>query len=377
MKKLLFVVSGAKFFLSHRLTLAQAAKNAGYKVHVATPPSEFIQNIREAGLIYHPIMMDRGGLNPIKDIASLISLYRLYRKIKPTIVHHVTVKPILYGGLAARLARVPGVVHALTGLGYIFISESRAIARLRGLIQRAYRIAFRHKNLRAIFQNEEDQGQFISRKIVDPKNCILIAGSGVCMSTFTPSEEALETPLVILASRLLWDKGVAEFVEAARILKKKNIPSRFALIGEGDEANPASIPKQQLEAWSAEGVVEWWGERFDVPEIMKQAHVVCLPSYREGLPRVLVEAAASARAIITTDTPGCRDVVRHGENGLLVKPRNSEELASAMEVLINDVELRKKMGSRGREMVEEKYSLTRIIDQTLRVYEDLEYTART
>ncbi|MFW0085255.1 MAG: glycosyltransferase family 4 protein [Coxiella endosymbiont of Haemaphysalis japonica] len=368
-KKLLIVVNDVKFFISHRLCLAKAAKAVGYDIHVATP--DYNEQIGAAGFVHHTIILNRGSLNPFKDVVTVFSLLRLYWRLKPDIVHHITVKPILYGGIAARLAQIPAVVNVFTGLGFIFIAQSCFMSLLRKMVQKGYRWAFNHRNMRVIFQNKEDKGYFIQANILKEDKTVLIPGSGVCMKTFYPVDEPLGQLRVILASRLLWHKGVGEFVEAARLLKKRKVKAQFILVGAIDAANPAAISDVQLEEWEREGIIEWWGERTDMPKIMREAHIVCLPSYREGLSRVLIEAAASGRAIVATDVPGCRDVVHDGENGLLVPVKDREELALAIETLIHNSSLRKEMGLKGRVMVEKKYELKRIIKQTLNVYKEL------
>ncbi len=368
-KKLLFVVSGSKFFLSHRLALAQAALAAGYEVHAATPLSQLNQRIIDAGLIYHPIKLERGGKNPFKEMITIFSLWRLYRRVRPDIIHQVTVKPILYGGIAARFAKVPATVNAFTGLGFMYTNQSLGTRCLRRIMQWGYKFSFRHKNSRVIFQNSDDKNQFINSKLLKPSQCVLIRGSGVSMSTFMPSDESKDDILVVLAARMLWDKGIGEFVEAARFLKNKKITARFALVGGLDESNPTAISEKQLQHWVNEGIVEWWGERSDMPAIMQKAHIVCLPSYREGMPRVLVEAAASGRPIITTDVPGCRDIVQPEINGLLVPAKNSMALAAAMEKLIINPELRRMLGQKGRELVKDEYALETVIQQTLTIYD--------
>ena len=368
-KKLLIVVSSAKFFVSHRLSLAKAAKAEGYDIHVATP--DYNEHISNAGFVHHTIILDRGNLNPFKDVVTFFSLLQLYRQLKPDIVHHVTVKPILYGGIAARLAQIPAMINTFTGLGFIFIAQSCFISLLRKMMQKCYQRAFSHQNMRVIFQNKEDKEYFIQANILKENKTVLIPGSGVCMKTFYPVNEPAGQLRVILASRLLWDKGVGEFVEAARLLKKRKASAQFILVGATDAANPSAISDVQLEQWEREGVIEWWGERTDMPQIIREAHIICLPSYREGLSRVLIEAAASGRAIVATDVPGCRDIVHDGENGFLVPIKDKEKLALAIETLIQNPSLRKEMGLKGRAMVEEKYELKRIIQQTLNVYEEL------
>lgn len=374
-KKILFVVSGAKFFLSHRLTLAKAAQSAGFDVHVATPPSDLNTRIVQSGLSHHTISLDRGGINPFRDIMTVCSLWRLYRRLKPDLVHHVTIKPILYGGLVSRWLDIPAIVHAFTGLGFLFISEKKWVSAVRQIVYGIYKWAFGHRNIRFIFQNTEDCNQLVKRNIIRPESCVLLPGSGVSMTAFIPTDETSETPRVILASRLLWDKGIEEFVEAAQRLKEKNTPARFILVGGFDEANPTSIPPESLDYWVQSEIIEWWGERNDMPNVMQQAHIVCLPSYREGLPRVLVEAAASARAIVATDISGCRAVVENGVNGLLVPVKNSSRLCEALEHLISHPQLRQKMGRAGRKKVENDYELQNIIHRTLTIYHELLGTA--
>jgi len=199
-KKILFVVSGSKFFISHRLTLAKAAKSVGYEIHVATPASALDHLITDAGLIHHPISLDRGGLNPFKDVMTIFNLWRLYHKIKPDIIHHVTVKPILYGTIAARWAKVPAVINAFTGLGFIFINQSRAIRWMRRLIYPGYRYAFRHPNMKVIFQNTDDRQYFVNARLLQSHQCLLIKGSGVVMSDFMPSEEIAGDIVIVLAA---------------------------------------------------------------------------------------------------------------------------------------------------------------------------------
>lgn len=368
-KKLLIVVNDIKFFISHRLCLAKTAQAVGYDVHVATP--DYDERIGTAGFVHHTIILDRGSLNPFKDTITFFSLLRLYWQLKPDIVHHVTVKPILYGSIAARLVRIPAVVNTFTGLGFMFITQSCFMSLLRKMMQKSYRWAFDHRNIRVIFQNREDREYFIRSNIVKENKTVLIPGSGVCMKTFYPVDEPIGRLRVMLAARLLWHKGVCEFVEAARLLKKRKVKAQFILVGAIDAANPAAIPNVQLERWKREGIIEWWGERADMPQIMHETHIVCLPSYREGLSRVLIEAAASGRAVVATDVPGCRDIVHDGENGLLVPVKNVEALALAIETLIQNSSLRKEMGLKGRAMVEEEHELKRVIQQTLNVYEQL------
>ena len=369
--RLLYVVNEAGFFLSHRLPLARAARTAGYEVHVATPEGKGADQIRADKFQFHTIPMSRKGMNPREELRSIVALYRLYRQVAPDIIHHVTIKPVLYGGLMARLARVPAVVNAVTGLGFVFVSTG-VRARLRRLgVRLAYRLALGHPNSRVIFQNPDDRETFVNEHLLPDCRAALIRGSGVDMTTFVPLPETDGPPLVVLAARMLWDKGVGEFVEAVRTLRGSGVEARFALVGDTDEGNPAAVPDSRLSAWREERVVEWWGHRNDMTRVFAEAHIVCLPSYREGLPKVLIEAAACGRPIVTTDTPGCREIVRDGENGFLVPPRDVNRLATAMRRLIDDTELRKCFGFRGRQIAEAEFSIERVVSSTLTVYKEL------
>jgi glycosyltransferase involved in cell wall biosynthesis len=368
-RRLLFVVNHAGFFLSHRLPIALAARDAGYDVVIATPKSRHVPRIIESGLAWEEIRMRRSSVNLFAELRSLIDLVRLYRRLKPDVVHHVTTKPVLYGTIAARLTRVPAVVNALAGLGHVFY-ESGTRRLLRRIVLFAYSFALHHRNARFIFQNMEDRELFVSRGWVKAENTILVRGSGVDVERFVPAASRAGGPLtVVLASRLLYTKGVGEFVAAARALRGR---ARFVLVGEPDPDNPGSIPEAQLREWASDGSIEYWGRRDDMPEVLAATDVVCLPTYyREGVPKVLIEAAACGVPIVTTDTPGCRDIVRDGENGVLIPPRDAGALAAALRALLGDAALRARMGTRGRQRALEEFSLPRVIDATLSLYREL------
>ena len=366
--KLLFLVTEDWYFVSHRLPLAVAACQAGYEVTVVTRVGEHGHTIRNAGLRLIPIEQIRRSKYPFLEMMLVARLIAIYRRERPDIVHHVAMKPMLYGSLAARLAGVRHVVNALAGLGWLFTSESR-FAHVLG---RGVRFAFRKLLNRGtvIVQNPDDMQWFIDLGI-ESSRIHLIRGSGVEVKRFAPTPEPNGEPVVVLASRMLWDKGVGEFVAAARNLKQRGVAGRFVLVGDSDPANPASIPLGLLESWHAEGVIEWWGHRNDMVQVFAQSHLVCLPSYREGLPKVLLEAAACGRAIVTTDMPGCREVVSHGDNGLLVPPRNEAALADALQTLLQDPERRSRMGTRGRGRAVQEFSVDKVVAETLALYRGL------
>lgn len=364
-----YVVNVDWFFLSHRLVLAQAARDAGARVTVLAADTGRGQQILDEGFSFVPVPFTRRGRNPLREPLMSVRLGRLYRHLRPDIIHHVTIKPVLYGSLAARtICRRAGVVNAVSGLGFAFSVQERA-RTLRALVTWLYRIALRHPNSRTIFQNPADRALFVDSGLVPAEGAVLIPGSGVDCARFTDSSLPSGTPVVMLASRMLWDKGVREFVAAAREVKQRRPDVRFVLVGGLDPGNPTAVGASQLDTWTTEGVVEWWGHRDDMERVLPQATVIALPSYREGLPKVLLEAAACGRPLIATDVPGCRDVVRDEENGLLVPPRDSHALAAAVETLLADPVRMRRFGEVNRSRALADFGLPMVVDATMGVYE--------
>lgn len=359
------------FFCSHFIERAMAAAAAGYRVTVVTRVSRHAKDITDAGLHLIPLDMSRRGLNPLREIGTLYSVWKIYRKEKPDIVHHIALKPILYGTLAAKLVGVRAVINAPVGMGFVFTSGKWLARMLRPAVQIGLRWLLNPLGSRVVFENCDDLEALAARQVVRRDAAVLIRGAGVNLEKFRHRAEPEGTPMVVLVARMLWDKGIGEFIEAARILKSRGVAARLVLVGAPDEGNPSSIPGAVLESWVAQGLVEWWGQRQDVAEILSNSHLVCLPSYREGLPKSLLEAAAAGRAIVTTDVPGCREVVRQGESGLLVPVRNARALADALERLCGDGALRRRMGERGRQIAVAEFSTERIVDETMRLYRSL------
>ena len=366
--RLLFFITEDWVFWSHRLPLARAARDAGFEVFIATRVNQHKKRIEEEGFKLIPIRLVRRSKNIFREFCSILEIAKIYRREKPDIVHHVATKPVLYGSWAARIANVSVVVNALTGLGFIFIAKGWKASILRHFLVFAYRLAFSMRNTIWIFQNPEDLKLFIDMGVIKNKNAVLIRGSGVDISHFINIPEPAGIPTIVLASRMLWDKGVGEFVEATKILRKNGVKCRMILVGNPDPENPASIPEETLRRWHSESIVEWWGYRADMPEVFAQSNIVVLPSYREGLPKVLLEAASCGRAIVATDVPGCREIVRNNKNGFLIPPRDSKSLAEALNVLIENPELRAKMGAYGRNIVEAELSEEIVVKQTMEVY---------
>lgn len=369
---ILFVVNDLPFFLSHRLPLALAAKDRGYQIHVATPIGKGINILKERGIQFHPVLISRKGLNPLLEISSVISLCKVYRSVKPDLIHQVTIKPVLYGGIVARCAGVPAVVNAISGLGYLFVKGSLVRGMLSRIVIRLYRLAHKHKNITVIFQNPDDRSTFIRSKIIAEQSTVIIKGAGVDMNIYKPALKKGKPVTIILASRMLWDKGVGDFVEAARILSKELPALHFVLVGDEDAGNPKAITNKQLAAWQDEGIVEWWGRKENMPDVFDETDIFCLPSYYgEGIPKVLIEAAASGLPIVTTDSSGCREVVDHMKNGLLVPPKNPVAIAEAIRFIVREPEKRHEMGKRSREKAVREFSLEEVVSATLDIYEDI------
>uniref|UniRef100_A0A832H3Q2 Glycosyltransferase family 1 protein n=1 Tax=Oscillatoriales cyanobacterium SpSt-402 TaxID=2282168 RepID=A0A832H3Q2_9CYAN len=365
--RFLYVANHAGHFILHHLPIVKAVKEAGFEVHIAAPGEpdslervmvpDARHLIEGMGFPFHPVTIKRGQVNLTEEVAALYSLYSLYRFLRPDLVYHATIKPVIYGGIISRLTGVPAAINAVTGLGHTFLSSGKRALLLKQLVKLAYRSALGHHNSRVIFQNPDDYRLFVDTGIVEQKRASVIYGSGVNINEFGYSPESdSQPPVVLLASRMLWSKGVGEFVEASAKLQGEGIKARFVLVGDSDPGNPETISRQQLQTWHHSGLVEWWGWRRDMPNVFRQSAVFCLPSfYPEGIPKVLLEAASSGRPIITTATPGCREVVRDNENGLLIPPHDVGALANAIQKLLEDPELRQEMGSRSREIAEREF----------------------
>jgi len=380
--RLLFVVNIGWFFVSHRLPLAIAAKQEGYDVQVATALDAVLDVntpslMASHGLVLSTLRFSRRGAGLFELLRDFADLIRLFRRLQPEIVHLVALKPVLLGGIAARFCGDCRVVMAIPGRGSVFSARGPLAVVRRALTLIAYRMAYRPGKTRVIFQNVEDRDYFSGKSIFRTEDVVLIRGSGVSPADFPVLPEPVGIPVIALVSRMLREKGVQEFVDAAKVLKSAGVVARFVLVGEPDPGSPKSHTQAELETWAIQGDIEWWGYRKDIAAVFAGCNVVCLPTYYgEGLPKVLIEAAASGRCIVTTDIPGCRDIVRHGVNGLLVQPRQADQLADALRNVIANGDLRRKMGLAGRQLVEREFSLQKVTTQTLSLYGELSNAAR-
>jgi glycosyltransferase involved in cell wall biosynthesis len=370
-RKILFVGNHAGFFVSHRLPIACAASAAGYDVHVATPRSKHVPRLVASGLAWHELRLSRSGMNPFAELATLHRIYRLYRRLRPDLVDHVSSKPVLYGTVAARLARVPAVVNQISGLGHVFAAG--ASAGVRALVSAGYRVALRHPNMRIFVESRDHQRLFTTQQQwVRDSECRIGPVGGVDVDAYRPHPPRVGEVTVLLASRMLYTKGVVEFVNASRMVRALGLAVRFILVGEPDPDNRGSIPLAVLRRWHEQGLIEYRGRSENMPAVFAEADIVCLPTYYgEGVPKVLMEAGACALPVVTTDWPGCRDIVEDGVNGMLVPIRDAAALARAIARLAADRVLREAMGSRGRERVLAHYATDDAVAQTLEVYQEL------
>jgi len=371
--KLIIVVNELWFFLSHRLPIALAARDAGYEVHIASRAgtSSEIKQLNQELLQFHPISFHRSSLGLWQELKTLRELRRLYNEIQPDIVHHVTIKPVLYGTLAARWVGSIQILNAISGLGYLFIAQGWKSSIRKTLLLWVYRAILQSKKVWILFQNPDDQALFDQYQIIYPEHAFKIKGSGVDLQQFAYSPIPKGRIKIILVARMLWDKGVGEFVESATVLIQQGLDADFLLVGSVDPGNPESISIEQLEEWNRSGVLKWLGERADIAQLLAGSHIAVLPSYREGLPKSLIEAAAVGRPIVTTDVPGCREVVKDGENGFLVPVKDAKELAIAIQKLINNPKLLISMGKKSRLMAEQEFSIQQVVKQTLKLYKTL------
>lgn len=357
------------YLYNFRLALAKELRARGNEVVLLSPPGDFQNHLQTNGFQWISFPLSRQGTNPLGELWTIWRLIHIYREVRPVIVHHFTIKPVIYGSLVAHILGIKGAINSITGLGHLFIDTGVSTRLLRHLAKLLYRASLRKTHV--IFENPEDKNTFIQNHLLESEQTHLILGTGVDVENFKPSPKTNEVPLVLFSSRLLATKGLIEFVEAAEIIKEKGLKARFAIAGMPDPGNPASIPQGQLDAWEQSGIVEMWGWQDNMPATLAKTDIFCLPSYREGVPSALLEACASGLPIITTDVPGCRDVVTHGQNGLLVSQKDSQALAGAIESLLADPDLRAKMGQAARQIALDKFSLEKIIEQTLAVYRDI------
>jgi glycosyltransferase involved in cell wall biosynthesis len=367
MAKLLYLITEDWFFCSHFLERGRAAHAAGYEVVVAARPNQHVRQIEAAGLRFVPLAFERNGVNPFYELKTLLQIAALYRKEQPDLVHHIALKPVIYGALCGLLFRRLEVINAPVGMGFVFSSSSLLARALRPLVMGILRLCLATPRSHVVFENKDDLQAFVKAGTVPEDRAHLIRGAGVNLQLFKPCSAPDGTVRILLPARMLADKGVREFVAAAGRVRASGVKAEFLLAG-GTDSNPASIPEAQLRAWHDSGDVTWLGQVTDMAALLRTVHIVCLPSYREGLPKSLLEALAAGIPVISTDVPGCREVVQHGHNGLLVPARDVDHLTAALTQLIKDPGLCQIYGANGRMMAEQWFSEEAVIAQTLLLY---------
>ena len=366
--KLLYFIAEDWFFCSHFLARAEAARDAGFDVVVLAREQRHGDIIRAAGLRLVPLKLESYSINPLRELRLLRRVIEVYRQEEPALLHHVALKPIIYGSLAARRLGLRPVINAPVGMGYVYSSDALKARLLRPLVTTLLRWLLNPRGGIVVFENNDDLRAQVQVGAVRADNAVLVRGAGVDTRRYHPRDEPSGVPVVTLAARMLRDKGVEEFVAAAGALRDAGVAARFWLVGAVDPRNPASISEAALREWNAEGVVEWLGHCDDMVGVLACTHIACLPSYREGLPKSLLEALACGLPVVTTDVPGCRELVEEGVNGLLVPPRDSVRLAEALRLLIEDASLRRQLGARGRLRAVTEFSDEVVTQATLGIY---------
>jgi len=372
--KIIFFANTDWYLYNFRLAWARFLRDQGLEVVMLSPPGRYGPMLETAGFKWIPLEMDRRSLNPGRELALIRRISTIYAREKPDIVHHFTIKCVVYGSLIARWHGVPNRVNAVTGMGYVF-SDSSVLARLlRPVVRKLMKAALDGNGSRLILQNSDDMQAFTAEGLAPEDRMHLIRGSGVDTSRFCPPgiKNRGRQMRVVLASRLLWDKGIGEYVQAARLLRDQALPVEFLLAGTTDRGNPGAVPQRQIDAWQRNGIVTYLGHVDDMPKLFRDVDIAVLPSYyREGVPRSLLEAAACGLPIITADTPGCREIVHHGVTGLIVPPRNAQALADAIRSLYENPAKREAMGEAGRRRVEREFDEQIVFEKTLGVYRQL------
>lgn len=375
MERILFVANSSWFLYNFRSDIMLYMKNKGFEVIGVAPEDNYSNKIRELSIEHIAIKLDRKGKNIVKDFLLILKLAKIYKKYQPTVVHHFTIKPSIYGTMAARMAKVPRIANSITGLGYVFIEKNVT----QRFVKFMYKLSFKSNRVRVIFENPDDKNIFVSNKIINEKHAFVIYGNGVDSTKFSiDNSDIASLPnfkkndgciIFSLFARMLWDKGIKEFVDAAKIVLEKKKNAKFYLVGGLDDGNPTAAPIIWLNNVSQNPNIQWIDHVEDVRTYMKISDVVVLPSaYKEGVPQSLIESASMSRPLITTDVSGCKEIVIDNLNGIIVPPKDSQKLAEAMLILANDAQKRKQMGVAGRNLMLQKFDSKIVIQNTIKVY---------
>lgn len=367
--RLLYVVNVDWFFISHRLCIAEKALKNGWEVIVASEDSGRSEEITAKGIIFIPFPFSRSGTNPLVELNLLLKFKKLYKDLSPDLVHHITLKPVIYGSLAAKLTKIPAVVNAVSGLGYNFTDNNKSI--ISNIMVKLMKIGFKHRKISFIFQNKDDYKELRLLKVLNAHNSInFIKGSGVDLKHFNYSSQPVSGRVKILFPvRMLWDKGVQELRDASEILKDEFYTQiQFVLVGLADIDNKAGVSASYLNDWQNGDYVTWLGYQTNMVSLYQNSNIVVLPSYREGMPKTLIEACATGRPIVTSNAIGCKECVDEGINGFKVPVKNSVELAKALKTLIINKDLRQIMGENSRRKAELEFDQIDVVNRHIKIY---------
>ncbi len=368
MKKILFIVNLDKFFVSHRLPIALAAQKAGYKIHIATQFTTEKNKLQKLGFILHSLPIDRSSYNIKSNLKTFFKIYYLYKSVRPNICHLITIKPILYGSLIAHFFRKLSLVISISGLGYVFSDQSLSSKINKIIISILYKLAFNQKKIKVIFQNKDDKEKLTKITNLSKKDTILIHGSGIDLNKFRPMKNK-DKKIVLFASRLLISKGIKDFIDSAKYVEDAN----FVVSGKFDYDNPDCIDPSYIYENEKKGLIEYWGEKEDMEKIINKSSVVVLPSYYgEGLPKILIEAAACGKPIVTTNHPGCRESIINRKTGFIVPIKNPLTLSKYIKKILENKELRINMGKEARIYAERKFSIDKVVEKHLTIYSNIE-----
>ncbi len=368
-KTILFVVNADWFFLSHRLPIAKKAIDEGYYVHLLTEITTKRKEIEKYGIVVEEIKFKRGSTSILRNLFLFIKILKIFKSINPNLIHLVTIKPVILGGIAAHfLGKSVKLVISISGLGFIFIDKGIKAFFRKIIIIFFYKLVFIKKNIKVILQNKTDLQNICDFTNLDREKTILIEGSGVNLNQFKFSKVPLTKPIVLFPARLLSSKGIYEFIDAAKNLRGK---ARFVIVGKHDLEARKCIDLNKLKTFESKGIVEYWGESIDMPKTFQMSSIVVLPSYREGMPKSLLEAAACGRAIVTTNVPGCRDAIIDGITGIIVQAQNSNELTKGINKLLTNRKLLNSMGIEGRKLAEKKFDINQVVNKHLEIYKNL------
>jgi glycosyltransferase involved in cell wall biosynthesis len=368
-KKILYVVNTDKFFFSHRINIAYSLKK-NFKIYLATNFLLGEDFFKKKGFETYQLTIDRSSFGFLSNFYVFLRIFLIIKKCKPDLIHFISIKPVLLGGLASKFFNIPKI-FSITGLGFVFIGNN-LISEIRKIFfLLLYKISLGHRCLKVIFQNRTDYLEINKFSSIKEKNYKLIPGSGICLKKFRPQKQKNKIPIVMFPSRMLYHKGLKEFVNAAEILNKDKINAKFVLVGELDASNPACVNLYQINKWKLDGVIEYWGHKSKMHKILNLSTIIVLPSYREGFPKVLMEAAACGKPVITTNVPGCRDAVINNVTGKIVPVKNSKLLAIAIRNLLENKHKMKLMSKNARKHAEKNFSVKRITKMHLEIYQSL------